>query len=113
MNLDRRRRSTTTRPRFLTHHVVVPAAVIAMVASLLFYLVDVRSAFLGGGPQLKWIGFCFAAATVLIERYGHREGDAISRGATRAAGRRHGLRDAGRALGDPRGGTSARRSPTC
>ena len=60
---------------FLTHHAVVPAAVIAMVASLLFYLVDVRSAFLGGGPQLKWIGFCFAVATVLIERYGHTQGD--------------------------------------
>jgi hypothetical protein len=52
-----------------THHAVVPAAIIAMVASLLFYLVDVRSAFLGGGPSLKWIGFCFAVATVLIERY--------------------------------------------
>ncbi len=60
---------------FLTHHVVVPAAVIAMVASLLSYLVDVRSAFLGGGPQLKWIGFCFAVATVLTERYGHTQGD--------------------------------------
>jgi hypothetical protein len=60
---------------FLLHHVVVPAAVIAMVASLLSYLVDVRSAFLGGGPQLKWIGFCFAAATVLIERYAHTQGD--------------------------------------
>ncbi len=55
-----------------THHVVVPAAIIAMVASMLFYLVDVRSAFLGGGPALKWIGFCFAVATVLIERYRHR-----------------------------------------
>jgi hypothetical protein len=60
---------------FFTHHVVVPAAVIAMVASLLSYLVDVRSAFLGGGPQLKWIGFCFAVATVLTERYGHTQGD--------------------------------------
>ena len=60
---------------FLAHHAVVPAAVIAMVASLLWYLVDVRSAFLGGGPQLKWIGFCFAVATVLIERYGHSQGD--------------------------------------
>lgn len=60
---------------FLLHHVVVPAAVIAMVASLLSYLVDVRSVFLGGGPQLKWIGFCFAAATVLIERYAHTQGD--------------------------------------
>ncbi|HEY0553070.1 MAG TPA: DUF4129 domain-containing protein [Thermoanaerobaculia bacterium] len=60
---------------FVTHHIVVPAAVIAMVASLLSYLVDVRSAFLGGGPQLKWIGFCFAVATVLTERYGHTQGD--------------------------------------
>jgi hypothetical protein len=59
----------------LSHHIVVPAAVIALVASLLSYLVDVRSAYLGGGPQLKWIGFCFAVATVLIERYGHTVGD--------------------------------------
>ena len=59
---------------FLTHHIVVPAAIIAMVASFLFYLVDVRSAFLGGGPALKWVGFCFAVATVLIERYGRSSG---------------------------------------
>lgn len=59
----------------LTLHAVVPAAIIAMVASFLFYLVDVRSAFLGGGPALKWIGFCFAVATVLIERYGRSSGD--------------------------------------
>jgi Domain of unknown function (DUF4129) len=65
---------------FLTHHAVVPAAVIAMVTSLLWYLVDVRSAFLGGGPQLKWIGFCFAVATVLIERYGHTQGDRETQG---------------------------------
>lgn len=65
---------------FFTHHVVVPAAVIAMVASFLFYLVDVRSAFLGGGPALKWIGFCFAVATVLIERYGRSGEDAYLHG---------------------------------
>lgn len=59
---------------FLTHHVVVPAAIITMVASFLFYLVDVRSAFLGGGPALKWVGFCFVMATVLIERYGRSAG---------------------------------------
>jgi Domain of unknown function (DUF4129) len=70
---------------FLAHHVVVPAAVIAMVASLLSYLVDVRSAFLGGGPQLKWIGFCFAVATVLIERYGHTQGDRELQGCYTAA----------------------------
>jgi len=70
---------------FLAHHVVVPAAVIAMVASLLWYLVDVRSAFLGGGPQLKWIGFCFAVATVLIERYGHSQVDQVLQGCYTAA----------------------------
>jgi len=65
---------------FLAHHVVVPAAVIAMVASLLSYLVDVRSAFVGGGPQLKWIGLCFAVATVLIERYRRVSGDTDTQG---------------------------------
>jgi hypothetical protein len=64
----------------LAHHVVVPAAIIAMVASFLFYLVDVRSAFLGGGPALKWIGFCFATATVLIERYGRTSDDTYLQG---------------------------------
>lgn len=59
----------------LTYHVVVPAAVIAMVAALLFYLVDVRSAFFGGGPSLKWIGLCFAVATVLTERYRQSSAD--------------------------------------
>lgn len=62
------------------HHLVVPAAVITMVASLLFYLVDVRSAFLGGGPHLKWIGFCFAMGTVLIERYGRTTGESEHQG---------------------------------
>ena len=70
---------------FVAHHVVVPAAVIAMVASLLSYLVDVRSAFLGGGPQLKWIGFCFAVATVLIERYRRTSGDTDTQGCYTAA----------------------------
>ncbi|HET9209528.1 MAG TPA: DUF4129 domain-containing protein [Thermoanaerobaculia bacterium] len=70
---------------FLAHYAVVPAAVIAMVASLLWYLVDVRSAYLGGGPQLKWIGFCFAVATVLIERYGHTQGDRELQGCYTAA----------------------------
>lgn len=58
---------------FLTHHVAVPAAVIAMAASFLFFLVDLRSAFLGGGPSLKWIGFCFVVAAVLNERYGRSD----------------------------------------
>ncbi|HKH45247.1 MAG TPA: DUF4129 domain-containing protein [Thermoanaerobaculia bacterium] len=59
---------------FLTHHVVVPAAVIAMAASFLFYLADLRSAFLGGSRALKWVGFCFVVATVLNERYGRSSG---------------------------------------
>ncbi|MFL6196452.1 MAG: DUF4129 domain-containing protein [Thermoanaerobaculia bacterium] len=62
------------------HHVVVPAAMIVMITSLLFYLVDVRSAFLGGGPQLKWIGFCFVMGTVLTERYGRSTGDSDAQG---------------------------------
>lgn len=59
---------------FLTHHVVVPAAVITMAASFLFYLADLRSAFLGGDRALKWIGFCFVVATVLNERYNRSSG---------------------------------------
>jgi Domain of unknown function (DUF4129) len=59
---------------FLTHHVVVPAAVIAMAASFLFYLADLRSAFLGGDRPLKWLGFCFVVATVLNERYSRSSG---------------------------------------
>jgi hypothetical protein len=58
----------------LTHHVVVPAAVIAMTTSFLFYLADLRSAFLGGDRALKWIGFCFVVATVLNERYSRSSG---------------------------------------
>jgi hypothetical protein len=65
---------------FLTHHVAVPAALIAMVAAFLSYLVDVRSTFVGAGPQLKWIGFCFAVATVLIERHRRTSGDEDSQG---------------------------------
>lgn len=52
------------------NHVVVPAAAIAMVASLLFFLLDVRSLFLEGSANLKWLGFWFAFASVLIARYG-------------------------------------------
>lgn len=52
------------------HHVVVPVAMIAMVAALLFFLLDLRSVFFGGSPALKWVGFCFVTATVLIARYG-------------------------------------------
>jgi len=53
-----------------TRHVVVPAAIIAMVTAFLFYLLEIRSLFLGGGAAFKQVGLCFAAATVLIARYG-------------------------------------------
>lgn len=64
----------------LTNHVVVPGAIIAMVASLLFFLVDVRSVFLPFGGTLKWVGFCFVVATVLIERYGRVSGSEEGKG---------------------------------
>lgn len=54
----------------IANHIVVPAAVILMVGAFLFYLLDVRSVFLTGTGALKRIGFCFAAAAVLIARYG-------------------------------------------
>lgn len=54
----------------LMQHVVVPAATIAMVAALLFFLLEVRSVFLAGSAVLKWIGFWFVTATVLVARYG-------------------------------------------
>ncbi len=69
----------------LTHHVVVPAATIAMVAALLFYLVDVRSVFLGGSGSLKWLGFWFVTATVLIARYGKMSSAADRQGCYTAA----------------------------
>jgi hypothetical protein len=50
-------------------HVVIPAAIIAMVTAFLFYLLEVRSVFLGGGTGFKQVGLCFSAATVLIARY--------------------------------------------
>lgn len=58
----------------LIHHGVVPAATIAMITALLFYLVDVRSVFLAGSGSLKWLGTCFVTATVLIARYGKMDG---------------------------------------
>jgi hypothetical protein len=72
MSRDRERDASPA--TLLTHHVVVPVAVIAMTASFLFFLVDLRSAFLGGARSLKWVGFCFVVATVLNERYGRSSG---------------------------------------
>lgn len=64
----------------VTHHVVVPGAIIAMVTSLLFFLADVRSVFLTGSGTLKWLGFCFVVATVLIERYAKVSGSREKQG---------------------------------
>jgi hypothetical protein len=54
----------------VSNHIIVPAAIILMVSAFLFYLLDVRSVYFGGTGSLKRIGFFFAAATVLIARYG-------------------------------------------
>lgn len=54
----------------LTRHVIIPAAIIAMVTSFLFYLLEVRAVFLGGSTAFKQVGLCFSVATVLIARYG-------------------------------------------
>ena len=69
----------------LTHHVVVPGAVIAMVASLLFYLVDLRSIFFPYGSALKWLGFWFTVAAVLIMRHAKTQGDRDGQGCYTAA----------------------------
>jgi hypothetical protein len=57
-----------------TNHILVPAAVIAMVGAFLFYLAEVRTVFLGDSSSLKRVGFLFGAATVLIARYGKTYG---------------------------------------
>ncbi|MCP5047129.1 MAG: hypothetical protein GY940_08145, partial [bacterium] len=57
----------------ITNHIIVPASIILMVAAFLFYLLDVRSVYLTATDSLKQIGFFFAAATVLIARYGKGE----------------------------------------
>ena len=55
---------------WVTDNVVVPAAVVGMMASLLHYLLDLRAVWLGGGAGLKWIGTFFLIAVVLIVRFG-------------------------------------------
>ncbi len=59
-------------PPFLlfAHHAVVPAATIAMVTSLLYFLLALRSVYFGDSGTLHWLGFWFVSATVLIARYG-------------------------------------------
>lgn len=54
---------------FLANHVFVPAAIIGMVASVLFYFIELRSVLFPGGVTLQWVGFCFVSANVLIVRY--------------------------------------------
>jgi len=60
---------------FVILHAVVPAAIIAMVYSFLFYLLLVRSIFFGNTGVLQWVGFLFVFATVLTARYGRTRGD--------------------------------------
>jgi hypothetical protein len=68
-----------------TRHVVVPAAIIAMVTAFLFYLLEVRSVFLGEGAAFKQVGLCFSVATVLIARYGRVSGAGDTQSAYTAA----------------------------
>jgi hypothetical protein len=70
-----------------TRHVIVPAAIIAMVTAFLFYLLEVRSVLAEGGGEaaFKQVGLCFAAATVLIARYGRGGGDESQQGCYTAA----------------------------
>ncbi len=64
----------------LVNHLIVPAATIVMVAALLFFLLDLRSIFFGGTAALKWVGFWFVTATVLIARYGRASAGAERQG---------------------------------
>jgi hypothetical protein len=60
---------------FAILHAVVPAAIIGMVYSFLFYLLLVRSIFFGNTGVLQWVGFLFVVATVLTARYGRTRND--------------------------------------
>lgn len=63
-----------------TEHVLVPAAMIALVTAFLFYLLEVRSVFAGYSTAFRQVGLCFAVATVLIERYGRVQEDEVVQG---------------------------------
>lgn len=56
---------------FFIAHVLISAALITAVGSLLFYLIDIRATVLTGGNDLKRIGGWFVVATVLIVRLRH------------------------------------------
>lgn len=60
---------------FVTMHILVPAAIIGMVYSLLFYVLLLRSIFFGNTGVLQWVGFLFIFATVLTARYGATRND--------------------------------------
>jgi hypothetical protein len=64
----------------LVRHVVIPAAVIAMVSALLYFLLQLRAVVVGPARALGWLGLCFTTATVLIVRYGRTDGDAGRQG---------------------------------
>ncbi len=49
---------------FFIAHVLISAALITAVGSLLFYLIDIRATVLTGGNDLKRIGGWFVVATV-------------------------------------------------
>ena len=72
--------STSKRPKptalqriaiFFIAHVLISAALIAAVGSLLFYLIDIRATILTGSNDLRRIGGWFVVATVLIVRLRH------------------------------------------
>jgi hypothetical protein len=65
----------------ITLHGIIPAAVIGMVYSLLFYLLLIRSLFFGNTGSLQWIGFLFIMATVLTARYGRTRNDSMTQAA--------------------------------
>lgn len=64
----------------LVGHVIVPGCIVAMVSALLFFLYDIRSVFLPGAGALKWLGFCFVVATVLIARFDRLQGGRLEQG---------------------------------
>lgn len=64
----------------ITNMVVIPGATFVMVVSLLFFLIEVRSVFLPGTGTLRWLGFWFVLATVLIARLGKITGDTEKQG---------------------------------
>jgi len=65
----------------ITLHAIIPAAIIGMVYTFLFYLLLVRSLFFGNTGVLQWVGFLFVVATVLTARYGRTRNDKTTQAA--------------------------------